>query len=71
MIKFISDIGKENSYVQVENHLGYLIGKERLPNLKMCGQVNKTQVMTIGQYHICVSQHYRWHMVIEYEWGGM
>ena len=27
--------------------------------------------MTAEQYQIFVSQHYRWHMMIEEEWGGM
>ena len=38
-----------------------------MPNMKRHGMLTKSQLMTMEQSQICVSQHYRWHMMIEGE----
>ena len=45
-IQVISDIGQENSYVQSDNHLNYLIPEKQLPNMKRHGWVIKAQART-------------------------
>ena len=71
MIQVISEIGQAKLFVQAENHLDYLIWVKRLTHLKSRGRVVSDQAMTTEQLHICVSQQYRWHMVIESEWEDM
>ena len=71
MIQTISDIGQASSYVQAENKLNQLIREKRLPNLKRHGRVIKSQATTTERLQICVSQQYRWHMMIEEEWEDL
>ena len=40
-------------------------------NLKRCVRVIKAQAMTSELSHICVSQQYQWHVMIETEWKDM
>ena len=77
-VKYVEDIiikrdtanlGK--SFVQAENQLDYLIRAKRLTHLKRLGRVVSAQAMTTDQSQICVSQQYRWHMMIEAEWEDM
>ena len=67
-IQVISYIGQANSYVQAENHLDYLIQEELLPDLKRYGRATKSKATTMERSHICLSQQYRWHMMIDAEW---
>ena len=56
VIQIISDIGQENSYVQADNHLDYLIQEKRLKNMKRHGRVIKYHETTMERSYICVSQ---------------
>ena len=40
----------------------------RLQNMNRHGWVTKAQAETMERSHICVSQQYRWNMMIEAEW---
>ena len=71
VIQTISDIGQESYYFQAENHLDYLIREKWLPNMKRGGRVVKSHATTTERSHICVSQPYRWHMMIEAEWEDL
>ena len=71
MIQVISDLGQAKSFVQAENHLDYLIWSKRLTRLKRLGRVVSAQATTNERSQICVSKHYRWHMMIEAEWEDM
>ena len=51
--------------------MDYLIQAKHLTNLKRQGRVVKSQATTTELSHICVSQQYRWHMMIEAEWEDM
>ena len=51
--------------------MDYLIRAKRLTHLKMLGRVVSAQATTTERSQICVSQQYRWHMMIEAEWGDM
>ena len=53
---------------QAENHLDYLIWAKRLTHLKRLGRVISAQATTTERSQICLSQQYRWHMMIEAEW---
>ena len=68
MIQVISELVQEKSFVQAEKHLYYPIQMKRLLHLKRLGRVVESQATTTEQSHICVSQQYRWHMIIEAEW---
>ena len=68
MIQVISELGQAKLFFQAENHLDYLIWAKRLTHLKRLGRVVSAQATTTEQSHICVSQQYRWHMIIEAEW---
>ena len=70
VIHTISDIGQASYYVQAENHLYYLIWENQLANLKRHRRVIKSQSKTMELLHICVSQQYRQHMMIEGGVGG-
>ena len=67
VIQVISELGQAKLFVQAENHLDYLIWKNRLTHLKMLGRVVSDQATTTERSQICVSQHHRWHMTIEGE----
>ena len=71
VIQMISDIGQASSYVQEDNHLDCLIWVKWLPNMKRHGQVINSQAMTTERSHICVSQQYCWHMMIEADWEDL
>ena len=71
VIQVISEIGQANSFVQTENHLEYLIQEKRLTHLKRLGMVVSDQATTTEQSHICVSQHYCLHMMVEAEWEDL
>ena len=71
VIQVISEIGQEKSFVQSENHLGYLIQANRLTHLKRLGRVVSAQTNTTERSHFCVSQQYRCHIMIEAEWGDL
>ena len=71
MIQVISEIGQAKSFVQEDNHLDYLIQVKRLTHVKRLGRVVSAQAKTIEISQICVSQQYRWHMMIEAEWGDL
>ena len=71
MIQVISEIGQANSFVQEDNHLDYLIQVKHLTRVKRLGRVVSAQAKTIEISQICVSQQYRWHMMIEAEWGDL
>ena len=51
--------------------MDYLIRVKRLTHLKSLGQVVTDQESTTERSHICVSQQYCWHMIIEAEWGDL
>ena len=68
VVQIISELGQANSFVQAENHLYYLIWAKRLTRLKRLGRLVSAQAMTTERSHICVSQQYCWHMMIEAEW---
>ena len=65
VLQVISDIGQAESLVQAENQLDYLIWLKRLTHLKWLGRVAAAQATTTERSQICVSQQYRWHMMIE------
>ena len=71
VIQVISELGQAKSFVQAENHLDYLIRAKRLTHLKRLGRVVSAQATTTERSQICVSQQYRWHMMIEAEWEDM
>ena len=71
VIQVISYIGQAKSFFQTENHLEYLIWAEWLTHLKRLGRVVADQATTTYRSQICVSQHYRWHMMIEPEWEDL
>ena len=48
-----------------------LILEKRLTHLKRLGRVVSAQATTTERSQICVSQQYRWHMIIEAEWEDM
>ena len=56
VINMISDIGKEISYVQSDNHLDSLILSKRLTNIIRHGRVIKYHATTTERLHIFVSQ---------------
>ena len=68
VIQVISELDQEKLFVQEENHLDYLIRVKRLTHFKRLGRVFSAQATTTEQSQICVSQQYRWHMMIEAEW---
>ena len=65
VIQVISDLGQAKLFVQAENHLDYLIWEKQLTHLKRLGRVVASQENTTERSHICVSQQYYWHMIIE------
>ena len=67
VIQVISELGREKSFVQAENHLDYLIQAKRLTHLKSLGRVVSAQATTTERSQICASQQYHWHMMIEAE----
>ena len=71
VIKVISELGQAQSFVQADNHLDYLIQGNQLTGLKRLGRVVEAQATTTELSHICVSQQYCWHMMIEAEWEDM
>ena len=71
VIQVVSELGQEKSFVQAENKLDYLIRGKRLTHLKSLGRVVSDQKMTTELSQICVSQQYRWHIMIEAEWEDM
>ena len=71
VIQVISDIVQVYSYFWADNHYYYLIWEEHLPNLKSNRRVIKSQEVTTEQSHICVSQHYHFHMIIGAEWEDL
>ena len=71
VIQVISELGQAKSFVQAENHLDYLIRAKRLTHLKRLGRVVSAQATTTERSQICVSQQYRWHMMIEEEWEDL
>ena len=71
VIQVVSELVQTKSYVQMENHLDYLIRAKRLTRLKRNGRVVAAQATTTQWSHICVSQQYRCHMIIEAEWEGL
>ena len=71
VIQVISELCLSKSFVQAENHLDYLIWAKRLTHLKRLGRVVSAQATRTKRSHICVSQQYRWHMMIEAEWEDM
>ena len=71
VIQVISKLGQEKLFVQAENQLDYLIREKRLTHLKRLGRVVSSQAMTSEKSQICVSQQYRWHMIIEAEWEDL
>ena len=71
MIQTISDIGQTSFYVQAENHFNYVIREKQLPNLKRPGRVIKSQATTTERSQSCVSQQYRWQIMIEAEWENL
>ena len=71
VIQVISDIGQEKLFVQAENHLDCLIRTKRLAHFKRLGRVVTYQSTTTEQSHICVTQQYRSHMMIEAKWGDL
>ena len=71
VIQVISDLGQVKFFVQAENHLDYLIRAKRLTHLKRLGGVVASQTTTLELSQICVSQQYRWHMIIEAEWEDL
>ena len=42
-----------------------------MTNMKRHERVTKDQAETIEQSHICVSQQYHWHMMVEAEWEDL
>ena len=71
VIQITSDIDQGKSFFQAENHLYYLIREKRLTHLKRLGWFITAQAKTTEQSHICISQHYHWHMMIEAECKDM
>ena len=71
LIQVISELDQAKSFVKAENHLDYLIRAKRLTHLKRLGRVVSYQATTTERSQICVSQQYRWHMMIEAEWEDM
>ena len=71
VIQVISELGQAKLFVQAENNLDYLIREKRLAHLKRLGRVVAAQATTTEQTQICVSQQYRWHMMIEAEWEDL
>ena len=71
VIQFISELGQAKPLVQVDNHVDCLTRVKQLTHLKMLGRVVAAQAKTTERIHICVSQQYRWHMMIEAEWEDM
>ena len=71
VIQVISELVQAKSFVQAENHLDYLIRVKRLTHLKSLGRVVSAQELTTKRSQICVSQQYRWHVMIEAEWEDM
>ena len=69
VIKVISEIGQAVSYHNSENHLDYPNWEKWLLNMKRHGGVIKSLSDTSKQSQMCVSQQYRWHMIVETEWG--
>ena len=60
-----------DSYVQAENHYGYLIPEEWIPNMNSHGRLIKSQVNNLEQLNICMSQYNSWQVIIESEWEGI
>ena len=58
-------------FVQVDNHMDYLIQEKLLTHLKMLGRVVTAESTTTELSHICVSQKYHWHMLIKAEWEDL
>ena len=71
VIQVISELGQEKLFVQSDNHMDYLIQAKRLTHFKSLGRVVAAQTTTIELSQIYVSQHYRWHMIIEEEWEDL
>ena len=71
VIQVISYIRQTKSFVQAENHLDYLMQVKWLTHLKSQGRLVKAQTTTTKRSHICVSRHYRWHVMIEAEWEDL
>ena len=71
VIQVILELGQAKSFSQAGNHLDYLIELKRLTNLKRLGRVVSDQATTTERSHICLSQKYRCHMMIEAEWEDM
>ena len=67
LIQFISYIGKAKLFVQADDHYDYLIWVKCLTSLESIGRMVKGQANTTEQSHICVSQQYCWHMMIDAE----
>ena len=71
VIQVISELDQEKLIVQAENHLYYLIKAKRMTHLKRLGRVVEAQATTTKEPDNCVSQQYRWNMMIEVEWEDL
>ena len=71
LIQVISDLGQEKLFVQSKNQLDYLIRAKQLTHFKRLGGLVAAQATTTKQSQTCVSQHYRWKMMIDAEWEDL
>ena len=71
VIEVISELGQSKFFVQAYNHLDYIIRVERLTHLKRLERLVSAQATTKELSHICVSQNYLWHTMIEVYWEDL